>query len=224
MGNSISRRFNSLSSCLSLCFFNSVIRSVINFSKQKTISIPKYSSLVGLTGVFRETIPFHSNSKYIVFRPTLTALDILFSGPGELWNWKHPKSIDFQAKCGFSVRNSYIIPISSNEITSSEEYTCVVSIKDGCPIMIHSYCDKVIDCHPIPHSMVAATLGGGNHPLVYDAEYPDESKFEECLKRSLFMPEQNVKKYRNGDFDDKIGDDNEVKATNENKDNKKSKP
>ncbi|GJT66372.1 hypothetical protein Tco_1017852 [Tanacetum coccineum] len=31
--------------------------------------------------------------------------------------------------------------------------------------------------------MVAATLGGGNHPLVYAAEYPDDSKFEECLKR-----------------------------------------
>ncbi|GKD95320.1 hypothetical protein Tco_1375157 [Tanacetum coccineum] len=136
-------------------------------------------------------------------KQSLSALDILYSAPGELWNWKHPKFIDFQNNLGFSARDSYIIPISSNEITSSEEYTCVVSIKDGGPIMTHSYCDKVIDCHPIPRSMVAATLGGGNHPLVYAVEYLDDSKFEE-----------------NGDYDDKIGLDNEVKATNENKDNK----
>ncbi|GJV28366.1 hypothetical protein Tco_1384814 [Tanacetum coccineum] len=183
MGNSISQRSDLLSPGLSLCFFNLVIIFVINFSKQETISIPKHSSLVGLAGVFHETISFHSNSEYIVFRPTLTALDILYSAPGELWNWKRPKFIDFQAKCGFSVRNSYIIPISSNEITISEEYTCVVSIKDGCPIMTHSYCDKVIDCHPIPRSMVASTPSVVNHPLVYAAEYPDDSKFEEYLKR-----------------------------------------
>ncbi|GJX96365.1 hypothetical protein Tco_0352163 [Tanacetum coccineum] len=151
------------------------------------------------------------------------------SGIGELWNWKHPKSIDFQAKRGFSARDSYIIPISSNEITSSEEYTCVVSIKDGCPIMTHSYCDKVIDCHPIPCSMVAATLGGGNHPLVYAAEYPDDSKFEECLKRcyicnKIIKQMSNTPAHKNGDFDDKIGLDNVVKATNEKKDNKKYKP
>ncbi|GJR76959.1 RNA-directed DNA polymerase, eukaryota [Tanacetum coccineum] len=112
---------------------------------------------------------------------------------------------------------------SSNEITSSEEYTCVVSIKDGCPIMTHSYCDKVIDCHPIPRSMVASTPSVVNHPLVYAAEYPDDSKFEECLKRFLFMP-CKMSKNRNGDFEDKIGLDNVVKATNEKKDNKKYKP
>jgi hypothetical protein len=166
MGNSISQRLNS-SSGLSLYFFNSVIGFVINFSKQKTLYIPKYSSLVGLTGMFHKTMPFQSNSEYIVFRPTLTALDILYSALGELWKLKHPKSRDSQAKRGFSARDLYIIPISPNEITRSEEYTCVVSIKDGCPIMTHSYGGMVIDCHPIPHSMVAATLGGGNHPLAY---------------------------------------------------------
>ena len=97
MGNSISQQLNS-SSDLSLYFFNSVIGSVIKYSKQKTLYIPKYSSLVGLTGVFHETIPFESDSEYIVFRPTLTALDILYSAPGELWNWKHPNSRDFQRK------------------------------------------------------------------------------------------------------------------------------
>ena len=61
MGNSISQQLNS-SSGLSLYFFNSVIGSVINFSKQKTLYIPKYSSLVRLTGVFHETVPFRSNS------------------------------------------------------------------------------------------------------------------------------------------------------------------
>lgn len=47
MGNSISRRLNS-SSGLSLYPFNSMIGSVINFSKRKTLYIPKYSSLVML--------------------------------------------------------------------------------------------------------------------------------------------------------------------------------
>ncbi|PWA95978.1 hypothetical protein CTI12_AA044370 [Artemisia annua] len=133
-------------------------------------------------GVFHETIHLQSNSEYIVFCPTLTALDILYSAPGELWKWKHSKSRDFHAKRGFSARDLYIIPMSLNEITSSEEYTCVVSIKDGCPIMTHYYCGMVIDFHPIPYSMVAATLGGGNHPLAYAEESPNDSKFEEYLK------------------------------------------
>ncbi|PWA41258.1 hypothetical protein CTI12_AA552590 [Artemisia annua] len=50
--------------------------------------------------------------------------------------------------------------MSPNEITSSEEYTCVVSIKDGCAIMTHSYGGMVIDCDPILRSIVATTLGG----------------------------------------------------------------
>ncbi|PWA87547.1 hypothetical protein CTI12_AA127200 [Artemisia annua] len=133
--------------------------------------------------MFHETIPFHSNSEYIVFRPTLTALDILYSAPGEFWKWKHPRCRDFQDKHGFSARDLYIIPMSPDEITSSEEYTCVVSIKDCCPIMTHSYSGMVIACHPIPRSMVATTLGGGNHPLAYAGESPDDSKFEECFKR-----------------------------------------
>ncbi|PWA48497.1 hypothetical protein CTI12_AA459000 [Artemisia annua] len=124
-----------------------------------------------------------SNFEYIVLRPTLTALDILYSALGELRKWKHPKSRDFHARRGFSARDLYIIPMSPNEITSSEEYTCVVSIKDGCPIMTHSYGGMVIDCHPIALSMVAATLGGGNHPLAYAKESPIVSKFEEYLKR-----------------------------------------
>ncbi|GKC56514.1 hypothetical protein Tco_1084112 [Tanacetum coccineum] len=82
----------------------------------------------------------------------------------EFWNWKHPKSIDFQAKRGFSARDSYIIPISSNEINSSEEYTCVIATLSRVPWWL------------LP--LVVATT-----PLVYAAEYPDDSKFEECLKR-----------------------------------------
>ncbi|PWA45523.1 hypothetical protein CTI12_AA516730 [Artemisia annua] len=93
--------------------------------------------------------------------------------------------------------------MSPNEITSSEEYTCVVSIKVGCPIMTHSYGGMVIDCHPIPYSMVAATLGGGNHPLAYAEESLKDSKFEE-----------------NGEFCDKIGLNNGVETRNKNKDNK----
>ncbi|GKB67366.1 hypothetical protein Tco_0928778 [Tanacetum coccineum] len=74
--------------------------------------------------------------------------------------------------------------------------------------------------------MVADTLSGGNHPLVYAAEYPDDSKFEKYLKRcyicsKIIKQMSNTLAHKNGDFDDKIGLDNEVKATNGNKDNKK---
>ncbi|PWA56765.1 hypothetical protein CTI12_AA416240 [Artemisia annua] len=91
--------------------------------------------------------------------------------------------------------------------------------------MTHSYGGMVIDCHPIPRSIVATTLGVGNHPLAYAGESPDDSKFEECLKR-CYICGKDIKEmsdtptHKNEDFGDKIGLNNGVKATNENKDNK----
>lgn len=177
MGNSLSQRVNSHSSGLSFYFSISFNGYLTGFSNQKSIFIPKHSQPEGLTVIFHETIPFNLNSNYIVFPPTLIALDILYSAPGELWNWNHPKPRDFPVTRTIGARDGIMIPTSPDDITQSEEYTCVVSTKDGYPKMTHFYGGVVVDCHPIPGSMMTTTLGHGNY-----LEASDDRLFEEVLK------------------------------------------
>lgn len=176
MGNSMNQRVKSPSSTgLSFYFSYSDNKHTIGFFNQKSNFIPKNSSGVGLTVIFHDNRPLNSISNYIVFPETLLALDILYSAPGELWNWSHPKPRDLRANHTISARDGILIPTNPEEIIRSEEYTCVVSTKDGYPKMTHLYGDAIIDSHPIPASMVSTTVRNGDHHLVYREESSDES-------------------------------------------------
>ncbi|KAI3786060.1 hypothetical protein L1987_45187 [Smallanthus sonchifolius] len=185
MGNSTSQRVNSPSpspapspSGLGFYFSYSVNEHLIGFFKQKSIFIHENSPAAGLTTIIHDSIPLSSN---IIVFPPLIALQILYSAPGELWNWNHPKPRDFPATHTISARDGIVIPTSADEITSSEEYTCVISTKDGYPKMTHFYGNTVVDCHPIPRSMAAAILGGGNHRPMYRGESSDDPLSEEFV-------------------------------------------
>ncbi|KAL7606887.1 hypothetical protein Lser_V15G18198 [Lactuca serriola] len=189
MGNSMSQRVNSPSSGLGFSFSNSVTGYLTAFTKKRSIFIPKQSTPVGLAVVFNEAMPLNTNSDYIVFPPPLIAIHLLYSAPGELWNWEHPKPRDFPAKHAFSARDGILIPSSPDDVIHSEEYTCVVSTKYGYRIMTHLYRDTIIDCHPIPESMVAAALGRGNHR----GETSDDHFFAEILKK-CYICRENINK------------------------------
>ncbi|KAK1434105.1 hypothetical protein QVD17_11023 [Tagetes erecta] len=126
----------------------------------------------GLTVIIHDSVSF--NSSFIVF-PPLIALQILYSAPGELWNWKYPKPRDLATNT-IGAHEEILIPTIPDEITSSEEYTCVVSTKDGYPKMTHFYGDTVVDCHPIIRSTTAVVPGGDNHRR----EPSDGHHSEEC--------------------------------------------
>ncbi|KAI3521565.1 hypothetical protein L1887_11036 [Cichorium endivia] len=85
--------------------------------------------------LFQETITFNSNSDFIVFPPSLIAIHLLYSAPGELWNWDHPKPRHFPANHTISARDGILIPTSPDDIIHSKEYTCVVSNKDSYPLI-----------------------------------------------------------------------------------------
>ncbi|KAI3766653.1 hypothetical protein L2E82_16722 [Cichorium intybus] len=187
MGNSMSQRVNSSSSSsdLGFSFSNSVTGYLTGVSKPKSIFIPKQSTPAGLAVIFQEIIPFNSNSDFIVFPPPLIAIHLLYSAPGELWNWDHPKPRDFPANHTISAFDRILIPTSPDDVIHSEEYTCVVSNKDGYPSITHLYGDTVVDCHPIPESMAVTAFACGNDdPPVYRGE-PSDNHLSVEFSRSV---------------------------------------
>ncbi|KAI3759671.1 hypothetical protein L6452_07658 [Arctium lappa] len=152
MGNSTSQRVNSSSTGLD--FSISVTGYLTGFYKQKPTFVPKHSPAAGLTVIFRETIPFNSNSDHIVFPPPLTAIQLLYSAPAELWNWNYPKPRDFPATHTITIRDGILIPTTRpDDVIRLEEYTCIVCTKDDDnPRMTHLYGDRIIDCQTIQES------------------------------------------------------------------------